>query len=209
MAVKLYNGVRLLGSGPSVANVSRIDAGAIPMILAMAKTGLQVDLDHFAKMEKSLVEDMDRIREQVHTLTGHYINLPSGDQVSDLLFKKLGLKQARFKLTRSGDREAWKMKYSRLYNMTMKLYHLFFPIKSTTSFSEPISNPCLLLLDVVKVTCGECSPTSQLQEYHLEGCHANNLTYLLCPHVQIEAVRYVEDSSQNPVGLLSLSMSPK
>jgi DNA polymerase-1 len=103
---RLYNGVRLLGSGPSVANISRIDSGAMPMILSMAKTGLQVDLDHFAKMETSLTEDMDRITEEVHTLTGHYINLDSGDQVSDLLFKKLGLKQARFKLTRSGDRES-------------------------------------------------------------------------------------------------------
>src|SRR5271167_482026 len=103
---RLYNGVRLLGNGPSVANVQKIDMGAIPMILAMARTGLQVDLDHFAKMEKSLVEDMDRIVEEVHTLTGYYINLDSGDQVSDLLFKKLGLKQARFKLTRSGDRES-------------------------------------------------------------------------------------------------------
>lgn len=103
---RLYNGCRLLGSGPSIANVQRIDSGAMPMILAMARTGLQVDLDHFAKMEKSLVEDMDKIREQVHTLTGHYINLSSGDQVSNLLFKKLGLKQARFKLTRSGDRES-------------------------------------------------------------------------------------------------------
>jgi DNA polymerase-1 len=76
------------------------------MILSMAKTGLQVDLDHFAKMETNLVEDMDRITEEVHTLTGHYINLDSGDQVSDLLFKRLKLKQARFKLTRSGDRES-------------------------------------------------------------------------------------------------------
>jgi DNA polymerase-1 len=103
---RLYNGVRLLGSGPSVANIQKIDAGCLPMVLSMAKTGLQVDLDHFAKMETSLIEDMDRITEEVHTLTGHYINLDSGDQVSDLLFKKLGLKQARFKLTRSGDRES-------------------------------------------------------------------------------------------------------
>ena len=106
MPTRLYNGVRLLGNGPSVANVQKIDLGALPMILAMAKTGLQVDLDHFAKMETALVEDMDRITEEVHTLTGHYINLDSGDQVSDLLFKKLKLKQARFKLTRSGDRES-------------------------------------------------------------------------------------------------------
>ena len=98
--------MRLLGSGPSIANVQKIDAGAMPMILAMVHTGLQVDLDHFAKMETALVQDMDRITEDVHTLTGHYINLDSGDQVSELLFKKLGLKQAIYKLTSSGERES-------------------------------------------------------------------------------------------------------
>jgi hypothetical protein len=48
---RLYNGVRLLGSGPSVTNISRIDSGALPMVQAMCKVGMQVDLDHFAKME--------------------------------------------------------------------------------------------------------------------------------------------------------------
>jgi len=95
-----------LGSGPSIKNVQKIDSMATPMILSMAKTGLQIDVDHFTRLEKSLIEDMDKLTEQVHTLTGHYVNLASGDQVSDLLFKRLGLKQARYKLTQSGDRES-------------------------------------------------------------------------------------------------------
>src|SRR5271154_6562308 len=96
---RLYGGVRLLGNGPSIKNVSKIDSMAMPMILSMAKTGMQVDLSHFAKMEKELTLDMERITEEVRSLTGIYTNLDSSDQVSDLLFKKLGLKQARFKLT--------------------------------------------------------------------------------------------------------------
>lgn len=76
------------------------------MIHSMATRGLQVDLAHFAKMEKVLVEDMDRITEEVKDLTGRRVNLDSGDQVSDLLFNYLGLKQARPKLTTSGDRES-------------------------------------------------------------------------------------------------------
>ena len=66
--------------------------GAIPMISLMQNTGLQVDLDHFARMEKALTEDMERITEEVRSITGYYINIDSGDQVADLLFKKLGLK---------------------------------------------------------------------------------------------------------------------
>lgn len=103
---RLYNGVRLLGEAPCLANVAKIDDGARPMIHHMMGRGLQVDLSHFAKMEKVLIEDMDRITEEVQQMTGAYCNLDSGDQVSALLFKKLGLKQARPKLTKSGDRES-------------------------------------------------------------------------------------------------------
>lgn len=103
---RLYNGVRLLGSGPSPRNIQKLDSGAIPMIACMAANGLQVDLDHFAKMHVVLRQDMDAITEKVRELTGHYVNLDSGDQVSELLFKKLGLKQARHKLTKGGKRES-------------------------------------------------------------------------------------------------------
>jgi DNA polymerase-1 len=67
---------------------------------------MKVDLDHFERMSHVLALDMDRITEEVRQLTGHYINLDSGDQIADLLFKKLGLKQARPKLTKSEDRES-------------------------------------------------------------------------------------------------------
>lgn len=104
--MRLYNGVRLLGSGPSIRNIQKIDAGCIPMVQSMARTGLMVDLDHFAKMEVQLTHDMDQVIEDIHTQTGYYVNPDSGDQVADLLFTKMGLHQARPKLTRGGDRES-------------------------------------------------------------------------------------------------------
>jgi DNA polymerase I len=103
---RLYNGVRFPMEGPSVENVRRIDHFARPMIHRMMRRGLKVDLSHFAAMEKTLIEDMDRITEDVKALTGVYVNLDSGPQVSHLLFKTLKLKQARPKLTKSGDRES-------------------------------------------------------------------------------------------------------
>jgi DNA polymerase-1 len=76
------------------------------MVVAMMARGLQVDLDHFKMMERTLSDDMERATEDVKSLTGYLINLDSGDQVSDLLFKKLGLKQARPNFTPSGERES-------------------------------------------------------------------------------------------------------
>lgn len=104
---RLYGGVYLLdGAGPCLRNVQRLDELAIPMISCMQNTGLQVDLDHFARMQITLTDDMEKITETVRDMTGYYINCDSGEQVSDLLFKKLGLKQARPKMTTSGDRES-------------------------------------------------------------------------------------------------------
>lgn len=76
------------------------------MLCRMQQTGLQVDLSHFAKMDIKLTQGMEAITEEVKQLTGRYCNLDSGDQVADLLFKHLGIKQARVKLTKSGDRES-------------------------------------------------------------------------------------------------------
>lgn len=102
MTQTLYNGVKLLGDGPDIDNIEKIDLGALPMIHRMTQTGLQVDLNHFAKMEIELERDMDEMTEKVHALTGYHINVDSGDQVSDLLFKKLGLKQIRPSFTKGG-----------------------------------------------------------------------------------------------------------
>lgn len=100
---RLYNGVRLLRTGPSLLNVRKIDMGATPMIVSMMQRGLEVDLSHFARMAVTLKQGMEEITESIHTLTGYRINIDSPIQVSDLLFKKLGLKQARRKLTAKGD----------------------------------------------------------------------------------------------------------
>lgn len=100
--MNLYNGVRLC-DGPDFANISRLDTGYMPLLHHMRHTGLPIDPDHFYKMDKILTEDLDRINEKVRDITGYYCNLSSHDQVSDLLFKKLGLKQYKLKLKTNGD----------------------------------------------------------------------------------------------------------
>lgn len=105
---RCHGGVRLLPerTAPFPANIHRLDHNALPMIYRMQRRGLQVDLTHFAKMDVELTHDMERVTDEIKTLTGFFINPGSGDQVSDLLFKKLGLKQAKIKMTSSGDRES-------------------------------------------------------------------------------------------------------
>lgn len=106
MIQTLYNGVTFGGDGPDLDNIERLDMGALPMISRMVQTGLPVDLDHFKKMEKDLTAEMERVTEEVYSVTGYHINLSSPPQKADLLFNKLGLKQARVAMTKSGDRES-------------------------------------------------------------------------------------------------------
>ncbi len=103
--MRLQGGVRVV-DGPSAANVRILDSSCMPWVEAAAGYGLQVDLDHFAKLSKELDNEMKAIEARVQQITGAYTNLDSGDQVANLLFKKLGLKQVRPKMTRSGDRES-------------------------------------------------------------------------------------------------------
>lgn len=103
---RLYNGVRFPMDGPSPRNVAILDHYARPYVHACMTTGMLVDLEHFRQMEKTLTEDMERITEEVRQEAGRYINLDSGDQVADLLFRQLGLKQARRKMTKSESRES-------------------------------------------------------------------------------------------------------
>lgn len=101
-----YGGVRLLGEGPSPRNVARLDSNARPMLHAMMRRGMQIDPDHFRRMDTLLTQDMERMTEGVQQIAGHYINLGSGDQVSHFLFKELGITQARPKFTPTGNRES-------------------------------------------------------------------------------------------------------
>lgn len=106
---RCWGGVRYLGPdapGPCLRNVALLDHNARPYIIHAMAIGMRVDLSHFERMSTVLAQDMDQVTEDVRSLTGYYINLDSGDQVADLLFKKLGLKQARPKLTKSEERES-------------------------------------------------------------------------------------------------------
>lgn len=76
------------------------------MTHSMMARGLQIDPSHFARMSMLLAQDMERVTEEVKQVAGHYINLGSGDQVAQFLFRELGITQARPKFTPTGKRES-------------------------------------------------------------------------------------------------------
>lgn len=106
MRQRCYKGVFLLGDGPCLSNVQRLDHFARPYTLECMRIGMMVDPSHFATIERGLAEEMEKTVEEIRGLTGKLINPGSGPQVSHLLFKELGLKQLKPKMTRSGARES-------------------------------------------------------------------------------------------------------
>ncbi len=112
---KLYRGVRFLDGpfntnewvrriGPE--NVRLLDSIALPMIMEMQRSGLAVDVDFLVSYGDILTQEWEKIVEDIHDCTGYYVNPDSGDQVADLLFRKVKINVGRDpKKTKSGSRE--------------------------------------------------------------------------------------------------------
>lgn len=102
----IYNGVRIVNR-PDLHNCMRLDVGVMPMISAMEHTGIAIDPEHIKTLKVRLTQEMEALAAKVGQLAGKTINIASGDQLSDLLFNHLGLKQL-------GSREKWTKSKARL-----------------------------------------------------------------------------------------------
>lgn len=103
---RLYNGVRVLDH-PCLANVRRLDNGALPMIWQYHKHGIHLDRAHFAALSTKLQGKADVLAREIEELAGEPLNHNSGDQVARLVFDVLGLKVRRAdgpKMTSTGKR---------------------------------------------------------------------------------------------------------
>lgn len=101
----LHGGV-LVTNRPDPTNVLRLDMGCLPMLSAMETSGMRVSREAITTLDTNVVLEMEELHAKVESLTGYKTsNLGSGDQVAELLFAKMGLKQAgREKFTKSRTR---------------------------------------------------------------------------------------------------------
>lgn len=96
----------LIANQPAPFNLVRLNSAVLPIISAMEYNGIRVDKAHLESLHGKLTVEMADLSSQVSQLSGRpEINLGSGDQLSQLLYKDLGLKQAgKEKLTKSKTR---------------------------------------------------------------------------------------------------------
>lgn len=103
---RLYGGVRMVDR-PAPDNVARMDHNAMRCITRMAANGIAVDRGRLRALGTRCTLDMVDLANRVEELTGVRCNPASGDQVADLLFRRLGLGAGKIKkLVRSGKRES-------------------------------------------------------------------------------------------------------
>lgn len=102
---RLINGVRIVNR-PDPQNCWRLDRGCLPMISEFEKQGMRIDKSHLTKIHDQCAVEMADLAAKFSSLVGKTINIGSSDQLSDVLFKHLKLKNP--------GREKWTKNRSRL-----------------------------------------------------------------------------------------------
>ena len=96
----LYNGVRFPVDGPCIANVRRLDYGALPMIDSMHQNGVLIDTGKLEEVSALLSQQMDTAYADIINEVGkaNAINPRSPNDVANLLFSRLHVQQREDKL---------------------------------------------------------------------------------------------------------------
>jgi DNA polymerase-1 len=79
-----------------------IEMPLIPVLAAMEKEGVGVDVDFFRQMSKELQVRLVELEKQICDIAGEVFNINSTQQLSDILFKKLKLHHEGLRKTKSG-----------------------------------------------------------------------------------------------------------
>ncbi|MDQ3964814.1 MAG: DNA polymerase I [Actinomycetota bacterium] len=72
-----------------------IERPLVPVLAAMEKTGVKVDLDYLAEIGRDLEKRIAELETDCYELAGEHLNLGSPPQLRALLYEKLGLKTTR------------------------------------------------------------------------------------------------------------------
>jgi len=82
---------------------ANVEVKLIPVLAAMEEKGILLDKAFFEKFSKELQEQLARLEDQIYSHVGERFNINSTQQLSDVLFKRLGLEPPdRSRKTSSG-----------------------------------------------------------------------------------------------------------
>ena len=83
-------------------DILKLEMPLVEVLSAMEQAGVKLDVDFFGKMSNELTQDLADLEAQIYEIAGEAFNINSTQQLSDILFKKLGLPHEGLKKTKSG-----------------------------------------------------------------------------------------------------------
>ncbi|MCB9006080.1 MAG: DNA polymerase I [Ardenticatenaceae bacterium] len=102
MTLRLVSPLKKEIKEKSLEKILDLEMPLIPVLSAMEQEGIGVDLDFFRQMSQDLEARLRQLEAQIHEIAGEPFNINSTQQMSDILFKKLGYSVEGLKKTRSG-----------------------------------------------------------------------------------------------------------
>jgi DNA polymerase-1 len=81
---------------------TEVEMPLVPVLAAMERAGVQLDVEQLARMSEELGARLGELETSIHELVGYAFNINSTQQLSDALFKRLGLPSQGLRRTKSG-----------------------------------------------------------------------------------------------------------
>lgn len=93
-----------LAEQPKVAELyQKLEIPLIPVLVRMEQAGIGLDAPFLRELGRRMGDDLARLEDQIYAFNnGLTFNINSGDQLSDLLFNKLGMPTAGLEKTKTG-----------------------------------------------------------------------------------------------------------
>jgi DNA polymerase-1 len=79
-----------------------LEMNLLPVIMDMERAGVRIDVDFFRHMSQDLTAALLKLEQTIYDIAGEPFNINSTQQLSDMLFKKLGLPREGLKKIGSG-----------------------------------------------------------------------------------------------------------
>lgn len=102
MTLRLLDPLRQELQEKGIMPLMDLEMGVLPVLMAMERTGVRIDVDFFRHMSQDLDAGLRQLEHTIHDIAGEPFNINSTQQLSDILFTKLQLPREGLKKISSG-----------------------------------------------------------------------------------------------------------
>lgn len=82
--------------------IYELEKKLVPVIQAMEQAGIKIDKDYFCKLDQEITKELFQLEKSIYKISGVKFNINSPQQLSEVLFAKLGLSMKGLKKTPGG-----------------------------------------------------------------------------------------------------------